>query len=70
MIYLKHRAGGQQLAPGDALLVEVVQEDRLIGEGIRGVPGQIIEGEQVLIEKARWTGGGHDVLCPDSLDIT
>ena len=56
VIHRHDRTGGQQLATLDVVLAEVVQEDRLIGEGVGRVPGQVIEGEKVLIQKARRAG--------------
>ena len=68
VIHCQDRAGGQQLASRDAVPAEVVQEDHLVGEGVSGVPGQVIEGEKVLIQKAR--GAGEGTTCRAPMAVT
>src|SRR5579875_1117674 len=55
-VNIEHRAGHHELPAVDAVLAQIVHEDRLVGEGIPVVAMQVVEVEQVLVEEAGRAG--------------
>ena len=69
VIDLEYRARGHRLAAFDPLRTQVVKEYQLVREGVRGITGQIVERELVVVKEAGRPGRWHDVAGPDRLDV-
>jgi hypothetical protein len=54
----------------DAPLAEILDERRLVREGVRLIAGQVVEREQLVVKETRWPGARYDVPRADIADVT